>query len=661
MKHPSSHGRRSESHFPTVSDSTFTERQGVHHVGLTASQMGFVWRETPNTDLGIDGYLEVTVNGAPIGLIAVQVKSGQSYLGKPDDDAGFTFRAEKRHVRYWLNYRLPVFILVYDPLKQVAYWHYIQDYYQEHSKGPSGTGKVPIRILKSAVFDASAKERIAEIAASPDSTAHAMLALRASRYNRTNELLTQAEMLELYTKRWWLGEWLPLDKASEQLLFHSTLARRGPGWFWFRIGINRQYIPYLRDALSRPETELRREASLALAVAIQREAVNDLRKYLTTGSDVFSAAKSLASIPDLSNDERQLVSEDCWKQLQDQAEKNLWDLRIKQKLLGVIARIGGVVVRNQILDYYIQSYNAPYPPPFQEAGYLWAKQELPLLRVMFERGNSIMRSFIVSALAQLGEQQDINLILDYMNNISWIDEDDLVWLSKGMAHLFESEDLEHLRQMIQADHTSQVVAHRGLDSLCCRLDEKILRQLLADPSLIFRRYAAKGLVAIGKPEILAEHEEYLSVDTATDLAYEVARGMAAAGNWEAIDRIMKSDRTDLQIAIANGLRFISDSQKLRACDYLFLLLQSPAIDILMRLEAGGSLAVLGDESTLQNITEWLAEHIHEDNVNMINVIASVLNYLDRRLYCPIHLPLNSGEMKSDFSMLHRSVTRDDYR
>jgi hypothetical protein len=240
MKRPSSHGRRSESHSPIVPNSTFTERQGIHHVGLTASQMGFVWRETPNTDLGIDGYLEVTVNGAPIGLIAAQVKSGPSYVGKPQDDTGFTFRAEGRHVRYWLSYRLPVIILVYDPASQVAYWRYIQDYFRELSEGPRGTGKVPIRILKSAVFDVNAKERLAEIAASPDSTAHAMLALRASRYNLTNELLTQTEMLELYTKRYWLGEWLPLDKAREQLLLHSTLARRGPGWFWFGIGTNRQ-------------------------------------------------------------------------------------------------------------------------------------------------------------------------------------------------------------------------------------------------------------------------------------------------------------------------------------------------------------------------------------------------------------------------------------
>ena len=49
---------------PIVPDTTFTERQGVHHVGYVASQLGFIWREVTNTDLGIDGYLEIVGYGS---------------------------------------------------------------------------------------------------------------------------------------------------------------------------------------------------------------------------------------------------------------------------------------------------------------------------------------------------------------------------------------------------------------------------------------------------------------------------------------------------------------------------------------------------------------------------------------------------------------------
>jgi hypothetical protein len=237
---------------PVVPDTTFTEREGVSYVGLAASRMGLIWREVPNTDLGIDGYLEVVVSGAPIGLIAVQIKSGSSYI-EPPNGRSFTFRAKSKHVRYWLSYRLPVIIIVYESEVGAAYWHYIQDYFSEHDDVPR-TETVSIRISRLALFDKSAKERLIEIASAPDSTAYAMLSLRGSRYRHTQELLTQIEMIELYGKRKWLGEWLPLDMECEQLLIHSTLARRGPAWFWFRAGANRDYVRYLESGIKHPDS-----------------------------------------------------------------------------------------------------------------------------------------------------------------------------------------------------------------------------------------------------------------------------------------------------------------------------------------------------------------------------------------------------------------------
>ncbi|KPL87563.1 hypothetical protein SE18_10915 [Herpetosiphon geysericola] len=35
--------------------------------------MGMIWCETLNTDLGINGYLEIILHGAPIGLITLQI------------------------------------------------------------------------------------------------------------------------------------------------------------------------------------------------------------------------------------------------------------------------------------------------------------------------------------------------------------------------------------------------------------------------------------------------------------------------------------------------------------------------------------------------------------------------------------------------------------
>jgi hypothetical protein len=234
---------------PIVPNTTFTEREGVHYVGLIASRMRFVWREVSNTDLGIDGYLEVVVNGAPIGLLAVQVKSGPSYIKELSNKIDFSFSGvEGRHVRYWLSYRLPVVVIVYDPNAETAYWRYIQDYFDEHDDVPSEN--LTIHFSKRVVFDKSSREQLIKIASTPDSTAHAMLALRTSRYTYTQELLTQIEMIELYGKRKWLGEWLPLDTEREEILIHSSLAMRGPAWFWFRVETERDYIPHLKSGVA---------------------------------------------------------------------------------------------------------------------------------------------------------------------------------------------------------------------------------------------------------------------------------------------------------------------------------------------------------------------------------------------------------------------------
>lgn len=141
-----------------------------------------------------------------------------------------------------MSYRLPVIVVIYEPEERIAYWHYIQDYFIGNDEVPNAES-VPIRISKTDVFNILAKDRLAEIAAYPDSTAHAMLALRASRYREKQELLTSIELIELYGKRKWLGEWLPLDREREQILLHSSIAKRDqPGIGFAQIQIDPSYL-----------------------------------------------------------------------------------------------------------------------------------------------------------------------------------------------------------------------------------------------------------------------------------------------------------------------------------------------------------------------------------------------------------------------------------
>jgi HEAT repeat protein len=639
---------------PIVPDTIFTERQGVHYVGLVASKMGLVWREAANTDLGIDGYLEAVVNGAPIGLIAVQVKSGQSYIESPNN-INFIFRAEGKHVRYWLSYRLPVIVIVYDPESQVAYWHYITDYIREHPEGPPITDSVPIRISKSVLFDETAKERLQEIAARPDSTAHAMLALRASRYNHTYELLTPTEMMELYGKRGWLGSWLPLDKEREEILLHSLLAGRGPAWYWFRAGTNRDYVPHLKSALQHPDFYLCSESSIALASAIGREAVEDVRTLLhrallNEGDNAIEVSTVLASIPDLAYDDRMHIINDLWSYLNDQSDAGKLVKGQILKFLSVIAQIGGGEVREQVVSGYVSILagwdltRSTVPPLLRTAGHLWRKDELPELRKLLDSSQSTIKALAVTALAQIGERQDLEPVIEYIISADWKHED-LWWLSNEAARLFRAEDLVRLQQMLRTNDIRAHIAHCVLPQLCQSLNEDTLLMMIENSEPAVQAYAVRGLISIRKTKSLREYEHLVNSDESL-LRTAIAKGLTASGDWETIDELLKSETDGLRAAVAEGLRHVKEGPVL---DRLLDLID----DEEAYLAASESIEMRGDEEALQKIVNRLTENPHAPKADLLT---DIVIHLDHRLYCPFQLLLNR---RRDFSSVRHSVTRYD--
>ncbi|MEM7183851.1 MAG: DUF4365 domain-containing protein [Spirochaetota bacterium] len=102
------------------------ERIGVHKTALIFLK-GFNWieREQPISDYGIDMQVEIVENGDPTGLlIALQIKSGQSYL---EEQKGkyIVYRGESKHLDYWTSHSLPVIIIIYDDKKYIIYWEFV--------------------------------------------------------------------------------------------------------------------------------------------------------------------------------------------------------------------------------------------------------------------------------------------------------------------------------------------------------------------------------------------------------------------------------------------------------------------------------------------------------------------------------------------------------
>ena len=106
---------------PKISNNYFTERAGVIAVADRLNRIGFVFRETSNADVGIDGQIELVSNGKTPGkLIAAQIKAGTSYFKDKDDH--WAFYPEAKHKMYWESFPLPVYLFLYNPESGYIYY-----------------------------------------------------------------------------------------------------------------------------------------------------------------------------------------------------------------------------------------------------------------------------------------------------------------------------------------------------------------------------------------------------------------------------------------------------------------------------------------------------------------------------------------------------------
>lgn len=100
------------------------EEIGNLAVQKAAIDNGFIYRDQTKHDFGIDLHFELTDNrGDATGrLIAVQVKTGESYFTSPNEDKGWWYYISDRHKNYWLNHSLPVVLALHNEASRQSYW-----------------------------------------------------------------------------------------------------------------------------------------------------------------------------------------------------------------------------------------------------------------------------------------------------------------------------------------------------------------------------------------------------------------------------------------------------------------------------------------------------------------------------------------------------------
>lgn len=127
-------------------------------VAQQVNDLRLIWRETPNTDVGIDGQIEfVNDEGDCTGhIVAAQIKSGQSFIKRSSDEI-LSYPKDK-HVKYWTEFAVPVLLFVHDPSSGQTYWSDARQWLR------AGKGS-PIRLSTAQTLAATPKQRLFETVA----------------------------------------------------------------------------------------------------------------------------------------------------------------------------------------------------------------------------------------------------------------------------------------------------------------------------------------------------------------------------------------------------------------------------------------------------------------------------------------------------------------
>lgn len=109
-----------------MTDSSDTEHLGVGLASVAFTRLGWVFRDQPIRDYGIDAHVEPKVDGVPSGRpVALQIKTGQSYFEPAPEGWRYRAKGNERHLHYWLGHTLPVLIIFCDPETETLYWQHV--------------------------------------------------------------------------------------------------------------------------------------------------------------------------------------------------------------------------------------------------------------------------------------------------------------------------------------------------------------------------------------------------------------------------------------------------------------------------------------------------------------------------------------------------------
>ena len=114
-----------------ISQRDLLGHQGVGLIDRIVTEIGWIWRETPWADAGIDGEIEIrdpSTGAMSNCIIKVQSKATAGEF-QSETESGFSYTCRKADLEYWLSGNFPVVLVVSRPADGSAFWVSVKDYF----------------------------------------------------------------------------------------------------------------------------------------------------------------------------------------------------------------------------------------------------------------------------------------------------------------------------------------------------------------------------------------------------------------------------------------------------------------------------------------------------------------------------------------------------
>lgn len=177
-----------------------TERVGVYHCAEIAERNNWLFREQPIDDIGIDAHIElVETNGIPKQLLALQIKSGESWF-KEKKENYYIFRdINERQYNYWTMNSLPCIVVLFNPADDMCIWQKLTVETIERTNNGEGKGffvKIPITQI---FLDGKSNESLRSFSNLPEHITNYNFLLSQKKFM---EIIRDGGIVKLHSTEW---------------------------------------------------------------------------------------------------------------------------------------------------------------------------------------------------------------------------------------------------------------------------------------------------------------------------------------------------------------------------------------------------------------------------------------------------------------------------